>query len=128
MANRAFGAPRLDQSTVAGPQLTEKKAAPAASALLKASSGATADRIFSFAMLVCGLTVLFLVGLIVYELVTKGSMAWHAFGWKFFFRSDWDPVNDQFGALPFVYGTVVSSILALIIAVPLAVGVARFHH
>ena len=45
---------------------------------------------------------------------------------KFFFRSEWDPVNDQFGALPFMYGTIVSSILALVIAVPLAVGVAVF--
>jgi phosphate transport system permease protein len=77
-------------------------------------------------MLGCGLTVLALVGLIVYQLVTKSSLSWHAFGFKFFFSSDWDPVNDQYGALPFVYGTIVSSILALIIAVPLAVGVAVF--
>jgi phosphate transport system permease protein len=77
-------------------------------------------------MLGCGLTVLALVGLIVYQLVTKSSLSWHAFGLKFFFSSDWDPVNDQYGALPFVYGTIVSSILALIIAVPLAVGVAVF--
>ena len=52
--------------------------------------------------------------------------SWHAFGWKFFWSQDWDPVNDQYGALPFVYGTLVSSLLALIIAVPLAVGVAVF--
>ena len=77
-------------------------------------------------MLGCGLTVLALVGLIVYQLLTKSSLSWHAFGLKFFFSSDWDPVNDQYGALPFVYGTIVSSILALIIAVPLAVGVAVF--
>jgi phosphate transport system permease protein len=77
-------------------------------------------------MLGCGLTVLALVGLIVYQLLTKSSLSWHAFGFKFFFSSDWDPVNDQYGALPFVYGTIVSSILALIIAVPLAVGVAVF--
>ena len=70
--------------------------------------------------------VLGLVGLIVYELITKSSLSWHAFGLKFFFRSEWDPVNDQFGALPFVYGTLVSSFLALVIAVPLAVGVAVF--
>jgi phosphate transport system permease protein len=77
-------------------------------------------------MLGCGLTVLALVGLIVYQLLTKSSLSWHAFGLRFFFSSDWDPVNDQYGALPFVYGTLVSSILALIIAVPLAVGVAVF--
>ena len=40
--------------------------------------------------------------------------------------SDWDPVNEQFGALPFIYGTLVSSLLALIIAVPLSIGVAVF--
>lgn len=85
-----------------------------------------ADRLFYIAMLCCGLFVLVLVGLIVYELVTKSGLSWHAFGLKFFFRSEWDPVNDQFGALPFVYGTLVSSILALLISVPLAIGVAVF--
>ena len=77
-------------------------------------------------MLACGLSVLALVGLIIFELVTKSRLSWQAFGWKFFFRSEWDPVNDQFGAWPFVYGTVVSSILALALAVPLAIGVAVF--
>ena len=77
-------------------------------------------------MLACGLCVLALVGLIIFELVSKSQLSWHAFGWRFFFRSDWDPVNDQFGAWPFVYGTVVSSILALALAVPLAIGVAVF--
>jgi phosphate transport system permease protein len=67
-----------------------------------------------------------IVGLIVYELITKSRLSWHAFGLKFFFHSEWDPVNDQYGALPFVYGTIVSSILALVIAVPLAVGVAVY--
>ena len=70
--------------------------------------------------------MLALVGVIVYELITKSSLSWHAFGWKFFFRSEWDPVNEQFGAWPFVYGTLVSSLLALVLAVPLAVGVAVF--
>jgi phosphate transport system permease protein len=77
-------------------------------------------------MLACGLSVLVLVGLIIYELAVSGQLAWHSFGLKFFFTSDWDPVNDQFGALPFVYGTIVSSIVALVIAVPLSVGVATF--
>ena len=45
---------------------------------------------------------------------------------EFFFGSDWNPVEDQYGALPFVYGTIVSSILALLIAIPLSVGVAVF--
>jgi phosphate transport system permease protein len=77
-------------------------------------------------MLACGLAVLGLLILIVYELVTRSALSWHAFGFKFFSGSDWDPVNEQFGALPFVYGTLVSSLLALIIAVPLSIGVAVF--
>ncbi len=85
-----------------------------------------ADRVFFFAMLACALSVIAIVCLIVYELVTKSNLSWHAFGLKFFFRSEWDPVNDQYGALPFVYGTIVSSALALLIAVPLAVGVAVY--
>jgi len=94
--------------------------------LVNSGSSHVADRIFYLAMLACGVCVLGLVGLIVYELVTKSSLSWHAFGWRFFFRSDWDPVNEQFGAFPFVYGTIVSSILALLLAVPLAIGVAVF--
>ena len=77
-------------------------------------------------MALCGVAILGILGLIVYELITHSSLSWHAFGFKFFTRSDWDPVNESFGALPFIYGTLVSSLVALIIAVPLSVGVAVF--
>jgi len=94
--------------------------------LLGAGNSHVADAIFHFAMLACGLCVLALVGVILYELVKGSRLSWHAFGLKFFFQSEWDPVNEQFGALPFVYGTLVSSFLALLLAVPLAIGVAVF--
>lgn len=94
--------------------------------LLTGDGGRWADRAFFLGVLGCGVSVLALVGLIIYELVTGSALSWHASGWRFFIQSGWDPVSDQFGALPFVYGTVVSSILALILAVPLAVGVAVF--
>jgi phosphate transport system permease protein len=126
MANRALGAPGLTgpqplpkEVVVAGPK------APAES-LITAGDSRVADHAFYLAMLGCALSVIGIVGLIVYELITKSNLSWHAFGLKFFFRSEWDPVNDQFGALPFVYGTLVSSALALLIAVPLAVGVAVY--
>jgi phosphate transport system permease protein len=93
---------------------------------LHGSSGETGDRLFKFAMLLCGLAVLATLALIVYELVLRSGPSWHAFGFKFFAGHDWDPVNEQFGALPFVYGTLVSSLLALLIAVPLSIGVAVF--
>ena len=94
--------------------------------LRNAGNSQVADQVFYYLMLACGLCVLALVGIIIYELVTRSNLSWHAFGVKFFYSSDWDPVNEQFGALPFVYGTVVSSILALVLAVPLALGVAIF--
>jgi phosphate ABC transporter, permease protein PstC len=84
------------------------------------------DTGFRLAMLACALAVLGILGLIVYELIARSALSWHAFGPKFFFGSDWNPVEDQYGALPFVYGTIVSSILALLIAIPLSVGVAVF--
>jgi phosphate transport system permease protein len=126
MANHALGAPQFPR-----PELIPKEelieAAKRQKAFLIPEKGSRwSDEGFHAAMWACGATVLLIVGLIVYELVTKGALAWHAFGWKFFFTHDWDPVNEQFGALPFVYGTIVSSILALIISVPLAVGVAVF--
>ena len=60
-------------------------------------------------MLLCGLAVLGMLVLIVYELVLRSGLSWHAFGFKFFAGRDWDPVNEQFGAFPFIYGTLVSS-------------------
>ena len=84
------------------------------------------DRIFKYVITGCGIAVLGVLVLIVYQLIWRSNLSWHAFGFRFFASSEWDPVNEQFGALPFIYGTIVSSILALIIAVPLAVGVAVF--
>jgi phosphate transport system permease protein len=77
-------------------------------------------------MFACGFAVLGVLVLIVYELITGSKLSWHAFGLKFFSGTDWDPVSESFGALPFIFGTLVSSIVALVIAVPLSVGVAVF--
>jgi phosphate transport system permease protein len=84
------------------------------------------DAAFQYAMMACGLSVAALLGLIFYELVASSSLSLHQFGWKFFTSQVWDPVNNVFGALPFIYGTIVSSLVALVIAVPLGLGVAVF--
>jgi len=114
-----------------GPQPVEMSpvtSTPGAQAALALHSSRSeiSDRVFAVAMTACGLAVLGVLGLIVYELILRSSPSWHAFGFKFFTQSEWDPVNEQFGALPFVFGTLVSSLVALTIAVPLAVGVAVF--
>jgi phosphate transport system permease protein len=123
--------PALPRPAMPGPQPVEETKvtsvpAPPAAPLLRASGGEIPDRIFKGAMTACGLAVLAMLVLIVYELLSGSRLSWHAFGFGFFAASDWDPVNEHFGALPFIFGTLVSSLLALIIAVPLAVGVAVF--
>ena len=70
--------------------------------------------------------VLLIVTLLVIELYGNSGESRAKFGWQFFFTSTWDPVAGKFGALPFIYGTLVTSAVALIIAVPLGVGAAIF--
>src|SRR5215831_6566914 len=125
MANPAFPRPDMPgPQPVAAANVTAN--ALESKPLLRASGGESGDRVFQTAITACGLAVLGVLGLIVYELVVRSTLSWHAFGFKFFASSEWDPVNDQYGALPFIYGTLVSSLLSLIIAIPLAVGVAVF--
>jgi len=94
--------------------------------LIPAKASRVPDRVFSGAMLFCGLSLLTIVVLIVVELVLQSRLSLHAFGWRFFKGTNWDPVAGDFGALPFIYGTLVSSLVALVIAIPLSVGVAVF--
>jgi len=77
-------------------------------------------------MLMCACSIFAIVALIASELIARSQLTLTKFGIKFFFDTAWDPVNGNFGALPFVFGTLVSSLIALIIAVPLAVGVSIF--
>jgi len=64
--------------------------------------------------------------LLVFELYRNSGLARQKFGWQFLFSRTWDPVFEQFGALPFVFGTVVTSAVGLLVAVPLGVGAAIF--
>jgi phosphate transport system permease protein len=104
--------------------------------LLSRGNSAIADRGFSWLMLLCALSIFGIVVLIAAELVQRSHLAWSNFGLEFFFSrfinpitgrpNYWDPVNGHFSALPFIYGTLVSSFLALLLAVPLAIGLAVF--
>lgn len=85
-----------------------------------------ADKIFLGITILSAISVLAIVVLIAYELITSSKLSIHAFGLKFFYTSNWDPVAGDFGALPFIYGTLVSSLLALIIAVPVSLAAAVF--
>ena len=85
-----------------------------------------ADSVFHAGMLLAALSVLAVVALIIFELRDQSKLSIHQFGFKFFTTGNWDPVAGDFGATPFIYGTLVSSFLALLIAVPLGIGVAIF--
>jgi phosphate transport system permease protein len=104
--------------------------------LLSRGNSAMADRGFHWLMVLCALSIFGIVVLIACELVARSQLAWGKFGLDFFYKAFvdtytnkpmyWDPVNGHFSALPFLYGTLVSSFLALLLAVPLAIGVAVF--
>ncbi len=80
------------------------------------------DRLFQFVLRACAIAAMVLLLFMVVNLGYRSWPAFKVFGLKFFVSSDWDPVNDQFGVVSFVYGTLVSSALALLIAVPVSVG------
>src|SRR5436305_12564262 len=85
-----------------------------------------ADFFFRSVVWLSAACVLTIVGFILMELIKGSGLSLHKFGWRFFTGSDWDPVNGNFGAVPFIYGTLISSLIALVIAVPLSLGVAVF--
>jgi phosphate transport system permease protein len=103
---------------------------PAPSAIRKflhsKSSGKVPDGAFRGLMLVCAMSIFVIVLLILFVLIANSKLSIHTFGFKFFTGTTWDPVSGDFGALPFIYGTVVSSLLAVVMAVPLALLVAIF--
>ncbi len=84
------------------------------------------DLTFKNFTLLFALGVFALAILMAYELYNGSRISIDKFGWSFFYRSTWDPVVDEYGALPFIFGTIASSILALTIALPLSLGVAIF--
>jgi len=85
------------------------------------------DRLFQLLTVLASISVLALVLAIGYALWQNSALSQQAFGLSFLFTSDWDPaVTLQFGALAFIEGTLVTSLLALLLAVPLGLGVAIF--
>ena len=84
------------------------------------------DEIARVITLMFAVSVVVLTLLLVYELWIGSALPRHKFGFNFFRTSVWDPIFDQFGALPFIYGTLVTSAVALLIAVPLGIGAAIF--
>src|SRR5580692_918068 len=91
--------------------------------LLRLRNGDEVARLITLAF-AC-IILLVTVGLI-YQLWSTSALPRHKFGFGFLTSSQWNPVTGEFGAVPFIYGTVVTSLIALLIAVPLGVGAAIF--
>lgn len=84
------------------------------------------DALFKLVALGFGLSILVITLAIIYELWLQSTISRRAFGWGFLWSTDFDPNKQIFGALPFIYGTVVSSLLAILLAGPLGVGIAIY--
>jgi phosphate transport system permease protein len=84
------------------------------------------DEIARLITLVFAASVVLITAAVVWELWINSALPRHKFGLHFFFTETWDPITDDFGALPFIYGTLVTSAVSLFIAIPLGIGAAIF--
>lgn len=111
---------------MASTSTTLKGASPLAgsrSFLAKLRDGDEIARLLTFLF---AATVVLVTVLVVWELWINSALPRHKFGFHFFVTETWDPIVDEFGALPFIYGTVVTSAVSLFIAIPFGIGAAIF--
>jgi phosphate transport system permease protein len=117
--------------------LTQSWSKPASSSAIAASNAVRkvsqrlrevhfADRIFLYLLRGIGFSIVLLLFLISLYLLLASLPAIKAFGFSFIYRSTWDPVKEIYGALPVIFGTVTSSLLAIAISTPVSLGVALF--
>ncbi|MBZ5545639.1 MAG: phosphate ABC transporter permease subunit PstC, partial [Acidobacteriia bacterium] len=86
----------------------------------------TGDEVAHLITLIFASAIFLITVLLVFELYRNSALSREKFGWQFLITRTWDPVFEDFGALPFIFGTVVTSALGLLLAVPLGVGAAIF--
>lgn len=84
------------------------------------------DRVFRAVTAIFAVAAIVALGAMAWIMAKESVPALKQFGWRFITGVDWDPVQDSYGALPYIFGTVVSSILALALAVPVALGIAIY--
>jgi len=89
-------------------------------------TGNTGDAIFRALMFLVGLFVVSVVIAMLIALASDSMLSIREFGFHFLISRQWNPIKGEFGALPFIYGTIVSSLIALLISVPLSLGIAVF--
>ena len=92
----------------------------------KKGVGRQADSLFAILACACGLLVLLALGYMVISTTRTAMPVFRSEGISFITGSNWDPNKDSYQILPFIYGSVVTSIIALVLAVPMSMGVALF--
>ncbi|NLE74333.1 MAG: phosphate ABC transporter permease subunit PstC [Actinobacteria bacterium] len=94
--------------------------------LMKRGAGRLADPVFAVVTGIAGLAVLIILAYMVVVTTYTAVPVFRSQGWSFIFSTDWSPSEGKFGAFAFIYGTIITSLIALLIAVPLSLGVALF--
>lgn len=89
-------------------------------------TGTFGDKIFRIIVIAAATTILIIVAAMITMMVLNSLPTITKLGFGFLFGREWSPVQNEFGALPFIYGTVVSSLVALVISVPISLGIAIF--
>lgn len=89
-------------------------------------TGTFGDKVFRTVLLIAAASILLIVAGMIFMMVSNSMPTLKAFGPSFLTRNEWSPAQNEFGALPFIYGTIVSSALALVISVPISLGIAIF--
>lgn len=92
----------------------------------KGGQGVNGDFIFRSITFAFAFSMLVILGLMLWEMIRESLPAVREFGWGFITGSKWNAVDDEFSALPFIYGSLVSALLAICLATPLSVGAALF--
>jgi len=106
--------------------ISSARPAVSAAPATRRRGGAGGDAVFEWMCRLAGVLVLILLGAIIVELFIGALPAFRQFGLAFVWTELWDPVADQYGALVPIYGTVVTAVLAILFAVPVAFGIAFF--
>ena len=124
MADRAPGIPLGSippaASQMASAQTRPQKTRPASAA------GRIGDSIYSAVTFLASLSIFVIILWLLWQLVSASRQSIHHFGWSFITGSDWNEETDSYHALPFIFGTLFSSFIALVLAVPVSLGAAIF--
>ncbi len=88
--------------------------------------GHASDTVFKFVALLFGLTIVVIMGGIIVQLWLQSSAAREEFGWGFLWSTAYDPTDNDYGALPFIYGTLVTAFISILLAGPVGVGIAAY--